>query len=384
MPPPVANAADRFKTRAGASRTERPLLRLMPVADALKALLSACTPMTPQVAAVNTATGRILAAPVILGHAVPRRSIALRAGFAVSAAAVVGASAYAPVFLQAPPKRVEVGEELPDGADAVLLPDALVEGPGLVEVVAGAAPGEGVRREGEDAAAGARLREAGDRLRAIDIPILGAAGIDTVVIREARVALIASPGTEAGADFVEGLVTAAGASVVRPDISRHPDLTVQLAESEGDLAVILANDAIRAAALDVFGAQGTLVARGLALRPGETMACGLLGGRIILVLPTRLESALAATLSLVLPCLDHLMAANDAPNAGFAGRLTRKIASSIGMAEIALLREVTDGLEPVAVGDLPLFALAQAQAWLAIPPESEGYPAGTWVRAAAI
>jgi molybdopterin biosynthesis enzyme len=36
---------------------------------------------------------------------------------------------------------------------------------------------------------------------------------------------------------------------------------------------------------------------------------------------------------------------------------------------------------PLAVGDLPLTAIARARAWLVVPGDSEGYAAGTPVNA---
>jgi molybdopterin biosynthesis enzyme len=61
--------------------------------------------------------------------------------------------------------------------------------------------------------------------------------------------------------------------------------------------------------------------------------------------------------------------------------LARKIASSVGIAEIVLLGEQENAWVPLAVGDLPLTAIARARAWLVVPGDSEGYPAGTPVNA---
>ena len=61
--------------------------------------------------------------------------------------------------------------------------------------------------------------------------------------------------------------------------------------------------------------------------------------------------------------------------------MTRKIASGLGMSEIALLRLTRDGLLPLACGDLTLSAIAAADHWLAVPPESEGFPPGELVEA---
>jgi molybdopterin molybdotransferase len=60
-------------------------------------------------------------------------------------------------------------------------------------------------------------------------------------------------------------------------------------------------------------------------------------------------------------------------------RLTRKAASSLGIAEMVLVRLRDGEAEPIASGYLPLAALVAADGWILIPPESEGYPPGAEV-----
>jgi molybdopterin biosynthesis enzyme len=105
----------------------------------------------------------------------------------------------------------------------------------------------------------------------------------------------------------------------------------------------------------------------------------VVGATPAILVPGFIDAVLAAMLML-LPCLDHLMGA--APRLPcLAGPLTRKVSSAIGMSEIVLLRRVGEGLEPLAAGDLTLAAIAGADAWLAVPPDSEGYAAGETVGA---
>jgi molybdopterin biosynthesis enzyme len=62
-------------------------------------------------------------------------------------------------------------------------------------------------------------------------------------------------------------------------------------------------------------------------------------------------------------------------------RLSRKVASSVGIAEVVLLEEMDGAFLPLAVGDFPLATVARARAWLLVPGGSEGYAAGTEVDA---
>ena len=61
--------------------------------------------------------------------------------------------------------------------------------------------------------------------------------------------------------------------------------------------------------------------------------------------------------------------------------LARKIASSVGIAEIVLLEKIAGAWMPLAVGDISLETIARADAWLAVPGDSEGFAAGTPVDA---
>ncbi len=103
----------------------------------------------------------------------------------------------------------------------------------------------------------------------------------------------------------------------------------------------------------------------------------------VFLVPDRLEAALAIWLMLLRPCLDRLTGTPPA-EAAIRGPLTRKIASTVGLTEVALLRRTPAGLEPVAVADLTLSAVAAADAWLAVPPNSEGFAAGATVEAYAL
>jgi molybdopterin biosynthesis enzyme len=111
------------------------------------------------------------------------------------------------------------------------------------------------------------------------------------------------------------------------------------------------------------------------LRPGELARLARLGPLAIVLIPPQPDAALAIALAIILPALDHLAGAKPT-SPPIAAPLARKLTSTIGFTEIALLARSGDGWTPLAIGDLPLSAVARAEAWLAIPPGHEGYPAG--------
>jgi molybdopterin biosynthesis enzyme len=117
-----------------------------------------------------------------------------------------------------------------------------------------------------------------------------------------------------------------------------------------------------------------VVAHGLALQPGRTAAVGSISQTPVVVVPGAPDQALAVWWAMVLPVLDRL---TRRERGTLSLPLARKIASSVGLAEIALLERQDDTWTPLAIGDLPLEAVARADAWLLVSDSSEGYAAGT-------
>ena len=71
--------------------------------------------------------------------------------------------------------------------------------------------------------------------------------------------------------------------------------------------------------------------------------------------------------------------------AGYSIRSNRsraaKIASRVGVAEVALVRRQGDAFAPLAIGDLPLQSLCAATHAMIIAAGSEGHASGEWVDA---
>ena len=350
----------------------RPARSLTPLDALLGRLLPGLSPVPPVRVAPEAALAAVLAEPLVASGPVPGGAVARRAGWAVAAHDAVGASGYAPTFATTPPVAVEPGATLPPGLDAVLDPgDLSLEGP-FPEILAAIAPGEGVRRAGEDAAPGTTLRAAGERVRALDVALMRAMGVPDIAVRRPRVAVL-SPAARAAAAYLKAEL-ARVADVVEMDGAGWP--------CEGDLVLGLGEEASRMGLAHLVRHDG-LLAHGIAIAPGSEAACGLLGDRPVVLLPSRLEDAFAGYHLLVRPCLDRLRVAPSRTLA-VSGPLTAKLSSAIGLTEIALLRREAAGLRPMAVGDLAWSALAGADAWAAVPPELEGYAPGETIAAFAL
>src|SRR5690349_7855064 len=121
-----------------AGETQR-IARLTPLTQVLGRIDATVGVVAPRRVATARAIGRILAEDVTGATGVPADTRALRDGFAVVADATSDASSYAPVSLM-PPLRVDVGDVLPGGADAVAPLDVVVERNGQFAVIAPVAP----------------------------------------------------------------------------------------------------------------------------------------------------------------------------------------------------------------------------------------------------
>jgi len=347
-------------------------------------------PLAPRRVPLEQALGLVLAAPLVAAEPVPDRPAAARDGWAVPAMETLGAGPYAPAPLSRAPHRVSPGEPMPPGTDAVLPPfDLDSEGP-LPQALAALAPGEGVRRPGEEIAAGCVLRSAGERLLARDLPALAALGITSAMVRAPRLAWItADPGLDTLRPFIAALAREAGASLhpAAPVAANAGAIAAALrAAAAGHDLVLLAGgtgEGPEDHAAAGLSEAGRLLFHGIGALPGMATGAGIVEGRPVLLLPGRAEDAIAAWILLVGPALDAMTGAATAPPLRL--RLTRKVASTVGLAELVPLRlDGTGGAEPLAVGALPLAALSAAAAILLVPPGTEGYEAGTDIAAQAL
>ena len=115
------------------------------------------------------------------------------------------------------------------------------------------------------------------------------------------------------------------------------------------------------------------------MQPPITTAIGTIAGTPVIALPGAPDPALGAWWTLALPVLDRLSARQPRPALKLP--LARKLASGIGVAEIALLQKFDGTWMPLASGDLSLDAMLRADGWFAISADSEGFAAGTPVDA---
>jgi molybdopterin biosynthesis enzyme len=367
-------------------QTQRLAAALTPLDTALGLLLGGVTPVAAIEVAVADALGCVAAEMLPLKKGVPDFSLATADGWALRARDIVGASSYSPLQLPKTPPWVEAGERMPDGCDCVLDADLAEQAGAHFQVLAEAPPGHGVRRAGNDLEAGRSIVAAGHRVGAADLLVMRAAGLERVQVRSPRAHVIDVPsvdGNTASSQFICEFLKTNGArvSLTRAAGRDAASLAAAIGAEPCDLLAIVGGTGFGRmdATIHALASRDALLAHGLALQPGRTAAIGKIGATPIVAVPGAPDQALAACLMLIQPALDRLSA--RVLRAGITRPLARKIASAIGVAELVLLKSSDGQWMPLATGYLSLNAIADADAWFAVPADSEGYAAATALEA---
>lgn len=325
----------------------KPMTLLASLKTCLAEGLNGVAAIAPDLLPPAHAVGHVLARDVSLPQDMPPRTEALRAGYAVAALDLVGASPGVPVPM-ASPVMLDPGQALPPGLDALLPEEGAVAEFGSLHAIREAMPGEGVRHVGHDGRAGAVLAQTGTRVSPQLAMVCGLAGIAALAVRRPRVRI----------------------ALENPVLAQFAAHFVQ------DLGAVIVNDAAQLTVTGVRDHQPRL-----ALAPCETGWLGDSETGLTLFLPTRFDGAVTALLALGLPALAHLSAASRIEE---THNLARKLASGVGMAELVLLRRDIDLWHPLAPGMVTLSALCSADAFAIVPPESEGLAAGARLSATSL
>jgi molybdopterin molybdotransferase len=362
---------------------------LTPLDVALAALLDRLEPVAPIELPLAQALGCVAAEMPPLG-AHPPCDIAAADGFAFCAGDLVGASSYSPLPLATSLAWVEAGDAMPQGCDCVIPADLVDQTGPIAQVLGEAIPGQGVRRAGGDIASGSLVLASGRRVGPLELAIARAAGFDHLRVCRPRLCLLnipATSGATATARLISECARGAGADVACAEatgrnaasIAEAIDTAMDAAIEPGacDLLVTIGGSGVGRtdAAVVALAQRGEVIAHGIALQPGRTAAVGRIEQVPVIALPGAPDQALAAWWTMARPLLDCLSGRQKRPTLTLP--LARKIASSVGIAEIVLLQKDAGTWMPLAVGELWFETLACADAYLVVAGGSEGFAAGT-------
>jgi len=391
-------------------------VELHSIEEAQALVLARVSALAAEPVALEEAAGRVLAADARAAVDLPPFPSSAMDGFAVRAADAPGTL---PVVARSaaglPAGRalgdgeaigISTGGVVPEGADAVIPIEYVVEHDNNIEIAAPVEPGANVRPRGGDIRAGEVVCPAGTRLGAGQLGALAAAGLGGLTCaRRPRVAVLTTgtelrrPGEPLGPGEVyeaNGLMLAAalasaGASVERlPAVEDdHEAHRAAIAHGlEADMLVtsggvsVGRHDLVRPV-LAELGAEEVFWR--VAVKPGKPISFSVRGGTLVFGLPGNPVSALVGFELFVRPAVLALQGATEPLPRFQPGRLARAVRRSPGRDELVRARsEAGDGevvLDPLDGQDSHMIASAAKADVLVFVPHGDGeLAAGAAVR----
>ena len=365
---------------------------------------------------VAAAAGRVLAADARAAVDLPPFASSAMDGFAVRAADTPGTL---PVVARSaaglPAGRalgageaigISTGGVVPEGADAVIPIEYVVDHDNSVEIGAPVEVGANVRPRGGDIRAGEVVCPAGTRLGAGRLGALAAAGLGELsCARRPRAAVLTTgtelrpPGEPLGPGEVyeaNGLMLAAALASAGASVERLPAVEDDLDAHRAAIALGLEADVLVTSGgvsvgrhdlvrpvLAELGAEEVFWR--VAVKPGKPISFSVRGGTLVFGLPGNPVSALVGFELFVRPAVLALQGAAEPLPRFEPGRLARAVRRSPGRDELVRARsEVGDGevvLEALDGQESHMIASAATADVLVFVPQGDGeLAAGTAVR----
>jgi molybdopterin molybdotransferase len=385
------------------------------VAAALSWLDARLHPLDAEDVPLLAAAGRVLAEPVISDIDVPGFDRATMDGFAVVADSTEGATAYNRVSLRVigdalpgvpftgtlargEAVRIMTGAPMPAGSDAVLPaewiePDADAA---RVAAVSSVSPGKNVGRRGEDLVSGAAVLDAGRVLRPQDVGVMSSVGVaQPRVVRRPRARLVVTgnellpAGTrpqgfhiaDSNGPMLAALAERDGAIVDFPGPVRdQADAILSALHADADVVLVSGGSSVGIEDLApmLVAAHGELAIHGIAMRPSSPTGLGVVGHRLVFLLPGNPVSALCAYDFFAGRAIRALGGRTKAwPYRSVRATLARKISSPIGRLDYARVKLDAGRVEPLSVsGASVLSSTTRADGFVVVADDSEGLPAG--------
>jgi len=370
-------------------------------------------PLEPERIRIDEALGRVLARDIVAEIEIPAFNRAAMDGYAVVAEDTFGSSQTNPALLRLVGKTVMEGEAseiatgspLPLGANAVVMLECVRKTDrGQIEVLLPVTPGENVSRAGEDVRRGDIVLRQGTRLTPPDVGMLAALMLNEVeVVRRPRVAILCTGSelVELGDPPQEGkivntnrfvlsaLVRELGGSAsylgIAEDSANDISRLMEKGVAEADIVLVTGGTSVGEMdlvpeAIRLLYKPGMLV-HGVSMRPGMPTGLASVNGKAIVSLPGQPVAAMMAFRMFVRPVVLRLLGTEDEPVPSVRAKVSRRVASALGM-KTFLRVIVTEAngeyvADPIsASGSGLLSSMTQANGIVLIPEDREGIEAG--------
>lgn len=389
---------------------------LLTLEEAQQRVLAHVRALDAESVPVGRAAGRVTAEAARAVVDLPPFASSAMDGFAVRAADLPGTlPVVARIAAGAPAGRalaageamaISTGGVVPDGADAVIPLEHVVEHDNSIEITEVVAPGAHVRPRGGDVGAGDIVVDAGVRLGPAQLGALAAAGVAQLAcVRRPRVAVLATgselarPGDELRAGQVyeaNGLMLATALAAEGADIEQLPPVADDEAAHRAALERGLTGDVLVTSGGVSVGPHD-LVRRieaelgveevfwQVAVKPGKPVSFGVRGATLVFGLPGNPVSSLVGCELLVKPAVRALQGMRDPLPRLEPGRLATALRRNPARDELVRARSRVDReevvLEPLAGQESHMIvSAASADALVHVPRGDGELAAGTTVR----
>jgi molybdopterin molybdotransferase len=390
------------------------------VADALAWLDAQLHPLGAETVPLHPASGRILASAIVSEVDVPGFDRATMDGYAVVAQSTEGATSYNRLELRVvgdalpgvpfegrvasgEAVRIMTGAPLPMGCDAVLPAEWVEAEPeasgATVSALASVSPWKNVGRRGEDIAGGTRLFEPGRFLRPQDLGVLSSIGLGNVEVTRRPRVRVAVTGNEllpagvaprgfqiadANGPMLAALIARDGGIVDSPGLVRDDrEGILDALHADADIVIVSGGSSvgIEDLAPTLLAEKGELSVHGIAMRPSAPTGLGLMGRRLVFLLPGNPVSNLCAYDFFAGRAIRALGGRDKSwPYRSVRGSLTRKISSPIGRLDYVRVTVADGRVEPLSVGGASLLtSTTRADGFVIVADDSEGCAAGAEV-----
>jgi molybdopterin molybdotransferase len=337
---------------------------LMPVADALSAVLAGAEPLSEEMVALDAAHHRVLARDVAALRTQPPQAMSAMDGYAVRSSdasdlaarlKVIGEVAAGRPFERmlgaGEAVRIFTGGVIPKGADAVIIQEDTVAEEGHITITEAARPGRHIRPAGIDFRNGDVLLTRGTRLTDRDLSL--AAGMNYPALplhRRPKVAILATgdelvmPGTAPGPGQIvysngyalRALARAEGADTVDLGIAADTvEATTQGIRRARDSGAGILITTGGASVGDHDLVKRSLEAEGvamafwrIAMRPGKPMMHGRLGAMRVIGLPGNPVSSYVCGFLFLVPLIRALSGRKDIHHTQETALLARDVVAN--------------------------------------------------------